>query len=175
LELEVTESVVLHDTKEALATLRQLKSIGVSLALDDFGTGYSSLGSLVRVPFDRVKIDRSFITGLGQRADCTAIVRAVTGLCATLGLSTTAEGVETDEQLAMLMAEGVAEAQGHLFSPAVPATEVTAMLRNNTGLHWPARAQCTSAGSISCCNTAAIATSRSPASAMGVPSAAWIE
>ena len=175
LELEVTESVVLQDTEEALDTLRHLKSIGVSLALDDFGTGYSSLGSLVRVPFDRVKIDRSFISGLGQRADCTAIVRAVAGLCATLGLSITAEGVESHEQLATLMGEGVAEAQGHLFSPARPAAEVGAILRAEAGPIWPGQAQCTSAAIISCCNTAAIATSRSPASAIGVPSAACIE
>jgi diguanylate cyclase (GGDEF)-like protein/PAS domain S-box-containing protein len=135
LELEVTESVVLDDTEEVLGTLRRFKAMGVSLALDDFGTGYSSLASLVRVPFDRVKIDRSFTAGLGRRADCTAIVRAVTGLCATLGLATTAEGVETPRQLALLMAEGLAEVQGHLFSPARPAVEIAEMLRG--GLVWP--------------------------------------
>lgn len=135
LELEITESVVLQDTEEALGTLRRLKGMGVSLALDDFGTGYSSLGSLVRVPFDRVKIDGSFVAGLGRRADCTAIVRAVTGLCATLGLATTAEGVETPRQLALLMAEGLAEAQGHLFSAARPGVEIAEML--GAELNWP--------------------------------------
>ncbi len=137
LELEVTELVVLQDTEEALGTLRKLKSMGVSLALDDFGTGYSSLSSLVRVPFDRVKIDRSFVAGLGQRADCTAIVRAVTGLCATLGLAVTAEGVETPQQLALLLAEGLAEAQGYLFSPARPANEIAAMLGARKSPVWP--------------------------------------
>ncbi len=129
LELEVTESVVIDDTEETVATLHQLKSMGVSLALDDFGTGYSSLGSLVRFPFDRVKIDRSFVAGLGKRADCTAIVRAVAGLCATLGLATTAEGIETAEQLTMLADEDVAEGQGYLFSRPRPGREIIEMLR----------------------------------------------
>ncbi len=135
LELEVTESVVLEDTQETMATLRRLKSMGVSLALDDFGTGYSSLGSLVRFPFDRVKIDRSFVAGLGKRADCTAIVRAVAGLCATLRLATTAEGIETAEQLAMLTDEDVPEGQGYLFSIPRPSQEMADMLRD--GPDWP--------------------------------------
>ena len=137
LELEVTESVVLEDTEEALRTLRRLKSIGLSLALDDFGTGYSSLGSLMHIPFDRVKIDRSFIAGLGRRIEGTAIVCAVTGLCATLGLSTTAEGVETHEQLAILMAEGVDEAQGHLFSSAQAGPDISKILTTPIKLVWP--------------------------------------
>ncbi len=135
LELEVTELVVLDDTEATAATLRRLKSMGVSLALDDFGTGYSSLGSLVRFPFDRVKIDRSFVAGLGRRSDCTAIVRAVTGLCATLGLASTAEGIETAEQLAMLADEGVPEGQGYLFSVPRPGREMAALLWN--GPDWP--------------------------------------
>jgi EAL domain-containing protein (putative c-di-GMP-specific phosphodiesterase class I) len=118
-----------------VATLRRLKAMGVSLALDDFGTGYSSLGSLVRFPFDRVKIDRSFVAGLGERADCTAIVRAVTGLCATLGLATTAEGIETAEQLKMLTSEGVPEGQGYLFSKPRPGREIAEVMRK--GPHWP--------------------------------------
>lgn len=137
LELGVTESVVLQDTEGALHTLRCLKAMGISLALDDFGTGYSSLGSLVQVPFDRVKIDRSFVAGLGQRADCTAIVRAVASLCSTLGLSASAEGIETPEQLAMLVAEGVTEGQGQLFGPAQPVMDVRTMLGDPTGLPWP--------------------------------------
>jgi EAL domain-containing protein (putative c-di-GMP-specific phosphodiesterase class I) len=135
LELEVTESVVIDDTEETVATLRRLKAMGVSLALDDFGTGYSSLGSLVRFPFDRVKIDRSFVAGLGERADCTAIVRAVTGLCATLGLATTAEGIETAEQLKMLTSEGVPEGQGYLFSKPRPGRENAEVMRK--GPHGP--------------------------------------
>src|SRR5579883_405230 len=128
LELEVTESVVLQDTQDALAILRQLKKMGVSLALDDFGTGYSSMSALVRFPFDRVKIDRSFVAGLGVRSDCTAVVRAVTGLCASLGLAVTAEGVETEEQASLLLDEGLTEAQGYLFSPARPAEEIRGLL-----------------------------------------------
>ncbi|MBV9118639.1 MAG: EAL domain-containing protein [Acetobacteraceae bacterium] len=135
LELEVTESVVIDDSEETVATLRRLKAMGVSLALDDFGTGYSSLGSLVRFPFDRIKIDRSFVSGLGKRADCTAIVRAVAGLCATLGLATTAEGIETAEQLAMLTNEGVPEGQGYLFSRPCPGEEIAEMVRR--GPDWP--------------------------------------
>ncbi|HJS87686.1 MAG TPA: EAL domain-containing protein [Acetobacteraceae bacterium] len=138
LELEVTESVVIDDTEETVTALRQLKSMGVSLALDDFGTGYSSLGSLVRFPFDRVKIDRSFVAGLGTRADCAAIVRAVAGLCATLRLAATAEGIETAEQLAMLTNEGVPEGQGYLFSTPRPGRDIAEMLRG--GPDWPGMA-----------------------------------
>lgn len=128
LELEVTESVVLQDTQEAFATLGELKKMGVSLALDDFGTGYSSMSALIRFPFDRVKIDRSFVSGLGQRTECDAVVRAVRGLCASLGLATTAEGVETEEQARLLLSEGLTEAQGFLFSAARTAAEIPGIL-----------------------------------------------
>ncbi len=89
------------------------------------------------MPFDRVKIDRSFTAGLGTRPDCTAIVRAVTGLCSSLNLRTTAEGVETTRQLSLLMREGLDEAQGHLFCPACPAMEIGRLLREESGLFWP--------------------------------------
>jgi EAL domain-containing protein (putative c-di-GMP-specific phosphodiesterase class I) len=96
--------------------------------MDDFGTGYSSLSYLRSFPFDKIKIDRSFVNELAVRGDSMAIVRAVTGLGRSLGISTTAEGVETSGQLALLRSEGCNEVQGDLFSPAQPAAEVDKML-----------------------------------------------
>ena len=98
--------------------------------MDDFGTGYSSLSYLRSFPFDKIKIDRSFVSELATRDDSMAIVRAVTGLGKSLGISTTAEGVETKEQLALLRLEGCTEVQGYLFSPPRPAGEVEGMLSN---------------------------------------------
>ena len=98
--------------------------------MDDFGTGYSSLSYLRSFPFDKIKIDRSFVSELATRDDSMAIVRAVTGLGKSLGISTTAEGVETSEQLALLRLEGCTEVQGYLFSPPRPAGEVEGMLSN---------------------------------------------
>jgi EAL domain-containing protein (putative c-di-GMP-specific phosphodiesterase class I) len=96
--------------------------------MDDFGTGYSSLSYLRSFPFDKIKIDRSFVHELASRGDSMAIVRAVTGLGKSLGISTTAEGVETSEQLALLRSEGCTEVQGYLFSVPRPAAEVERML-----------------------------------------------
>jgi diguanylate cyclase (GGDEF)-like protein/PAS domain S-box-containing protein len=120
LELEITESVLLADTEANLATLHKLREIGVRISMDDFGTGYSSLSYLRSFPFDKIKIDRSFVNDLTQRPDCMAIIHAVVGLGESLGISTTAEGVETPEQLERLRAEGCTEAQGFLFSPPCP-------------------------------------------------------
>jgi diguanylate cyclase (GGDEF)-like protein len=129
LELEVTETAMLQDTDETVATLHGLKALGVSIALDDFGTGYSSLSHLRRFPFDRVKIDRSFVQYLGKADnDSAAIVRAVIGLCADLGVAVTAEGVETEEQLEWLMAGRPIDAQGFLLSRAVAAEAVPALI-----------------------------------------------
>ena len=128
LELEITESALLQDTEATLATLHQLRSFGVRIAMDDFGTGYSSLSYLRSFPFDKIKIDRSFIHELSTRGDCQAIVRAVTGLGSSLGIATTAEGVETSEQLQLLQLEGCTEVQGYLFSPPRPASEVEGLL-----------------------------------------------
>jgi diguanylate cyclase (GGDEF)-like protein len=128
LELEITETVMLQDTEATLATLYQLKDLGVSISMDDFGTGYSSLSYLRRFPFDHIKIDQSFIRDLPNGTNASAIVRAVSGLGASLGMSTTAEGVETTGQLRQLRAEGCTEAQGWLFSPARPAAEVPGLL-----------------------------------------------
>ncbi len=121
LELEVTESVLLENNADSLAVLHQLKASGVHIALDDFGTGYSSLSYLRMFPFDQIKIDRSFVAEFSNRADCAAIVCAVTGLGRTLQLETTAEGVETAEQFELLRAAGCTHAQGFLFSRPVPA------------------------------------------------------
>ncbi len=120
LELEITESVLLADDECALQTLRELKDLRVRIALDDFGTGYSSLSYLRRFPFDKIKIDRSFVDGCEQSADGLAIVKAVIALGRSLGMATTAEGVETDAQLEIIRAEGCTEAQGFLFSKPLP-------------------------------------------------------
>ena len=127
LELEITETVMLNDTDAILVILHRLRELGVGIAMDDFGTGYSSLSYLRRFPFSKVKIDRSFIDGLGSGAGCDAIVSAVTGLCETLGMATVAEGVETKEQLEHLRTGNCGEAQGYLFSKPRPASEVAAM------------------------------------------------
>jgi diguanylate cyclase (GGDEF)-like protein len=128
LELEITESVLLHDSEVTLATLHKLRALGVQISMDDFGTGYSSLSYLRSFPFDKIKIDRSFVSELASRDDSMAIVRAVTGLGKSLGISTTAEGVETDEQLALLRSEGCTQVQGYLFSPPRPGADVESML-----------------------------------------------
>ncbi|MGJ3263096.1 MAG: putative bifunctional diguanylate cyclase/phosphodiesterase [Salinarimonas sp.] len=122
LELEITENVLLAETEGNLATLHALKQLGVHISLDDFGTGYSSLSYLRAFPFDKIKIDRSFVRELSERADSAAIIRAVAGLGESLGMATIAEGVETREQLALLRAVGIVEIQGYLISPPKPAS-----------------------------------------------------
>jgi diguanylate cyclase (GGDEF)-like protein/PAS domain S-box-containing protein len=128
LELEITESLFLAETEANLAILHQLRGLGVSISMDDFGTGYSSLSYLRSFPFDKIKIDRSFVKDLAQRSDCVAIVRAISGLGRSLNITTTAEGVETIDQLDWLRAEGCNEVQGFLFSAARPAAEIEALL-----------------------------------------------
>ncbi|RYB05339.1 EAL domain-containing protein [Lichenibacterium ramalinae] len=128
LELEITEGLLLQDTEATLATLHQLRDLGVRISMDDFGTGYSSLSYLRKFPFDKIKIDRSFVRDLAETDGCMAIVRAVMDLGYGLGMSTTAEGVETAEQLAHLKREGCVEAQGYLISPPRPAGAVAEML-----------------------------------------------
>ena len=124
LELEITELVLLGETDANLATLHQLREIGVRISMDDFGTGYSSLSYLRCFPFDKIKIDRSFVRELSERPDCVAIIRAVAGLGSSLGIATTAEGIETIEQLECVRAEGCTEVQGFFFSPPRPASEL---------------------------------------------------
>jgi len=128
LELEITESVLFAETEANLAILHQLRRLGARISMDDFGTGYSSLSYLRSFPFDKIKIDRSFVRDLAERPDCMAIIRAVAGLGASLCISTTAEGVETREQRDRLREEGCTEAQGYLFSPPLPAAEIMALL-----------------------------------------------
>ena len=128
LELEITEAVLLRDTEATLSALKQLRELGAHIAMDDFGTGYSSLGYLRRFPFDKIKIDRSFIHDLHENPECVAIVRAVTGLGSALKIATTAEGVETIDQLNQLRSEGCTEVQGYLFSKPRPAHELAALL-----------------------------------------------
>jgi predicted signal transduction protein with EAL and GGDEF domain len=128
LELEITESVFLAETEANLAILHQLRELGVSISMDDFGTGYSSLSYLRSFPFDKIKIDRSFVKDLSQRSDCVAIVRAISSLGRSLNITTTAEGVETIDQLDWLRAEGCNQVQGFLFSAARPAAEIEQLL-----------------------------------------------
>jgi diguanylate cyclase (GGDEF)-like protein len=125
LELEITESVLLQNDDATLATLHQLRTLGVRIALDDFGTGYSSLSYLRSFPFDKIKIDRCFVADLSDTdEDALAILRAVAGLGLSLGIATTAEGVETNEQLQKVREEGCTEMQGYLFSPPRPIEEI---------------------------------------------------
>jgi diguanylate cyclase (GGDEF)-like protein len=125
LELEITESVMLQDSEVAFTTLTQLRDLGVRIALDDFGTGYSSLSYLRKFPFGRIKIDRGFVSELSEaKEDSLAIVRSVIRLGNSLGMATTAEGVETKQQLDRVRAEGCTEMQGFYFSPPRPAAEI---------------------------------------------------
>jgi diguanylate cyclase (GGDEF)-like protein len=130
LELEITESVLLFNGETTLATLHQLRGLGVRISMDDFGTGYSSLSYLRSFPFDKIKIDRSFVHNLASDEDSMAIIRAVTGLGSSLGMATTGEGVETMEESDYLKSQGCTEAQGYLFSKPRPASEVYEMLSN---------------------------------------------
>jgi EAL domain-containing protein (putative c-di-GMP-specific phosphodiesterase class I) len=124
LELEVTESALIRDDAMVLAILRQLRELGVRIAMDDFGTGYSSLSYLHRFPFDKIKIDRSFIKDITKTDGSISIVRAVVDIATARNITTTAEGVETEEQLEVLRNIGCTEAQGYLISPPKPMTEI---------------------------------------------------
>jgi diguanylate cyclase (GGDEF)-like protein/PAS domain S-box-containing protein len=137
LVLELTETVMLQDADTALATLQRLRALGVLMALDDFGTGFSSLSYLQRFPFDKVKIDRTFILDLEHRPQSLTIVRAMVELCHALGMDTTAEGVETEAQFQAVQLQGCHFAQGYLISPPVPASALGAFL---SGPEWQGRA-----------------------------------
>jgi diguanylate cyclase (GGDEF)-like protein len=125
--LEITESVLMHDNEANLATLHKIRDMGVQIALDDFGTGYSSLNYLRSFPFNKIKIDRCFLNEIEDREDCQAIVRSVVHLARSLGMSTTAEGVEREDQMALLREEGCTEAQGYLFSKAMAIADLPDM------------------------------------------------
>ena len=124
LELEITEAILIRDDEAALAILHSLREIGVRIALDDFGTGYSSLSYLQRFPFDKIKIDRCFVKDIAEPGGSSSIVRAVVDIAAERHMTTTAEGVETQEQKELLRALGCSEMQGYLFSTAKPAAEL---------------------------------------------------
>jgi diguanylate cyclase (GGDEF)-like protein len=128
LELEITESVLLHDNAATLATLYQIRNLGVRISMDDFGTGYSSLSYLRSFPFDKIKIDRSFVHDLERQEDSKTIVRAITNLGLGLGMAITGEGVETQGEADYLREEGCTEAQGYFFGKPVPAGDVSVML-----------------------------------------------
>jgi diguanylate cyclase (GGDEF)-like protein len=133
LELEITESILLEKTSEMLGTLKKLKELGVIIALDDFGTGYSGLGYLNSFPIDKIKIDRSFVRDLGVKPKSWELIRAAINIGQGLGLTTLAEGIETKEQLEILRSLGCQQGQGYLFSPAIPASEIPALLKLRKG------------------------------------------
>jgi diguanylate cyclase (GGDEF)-like protein/PAS domain S-box-containing protein len=130
LELEITEAVLIRDDETALAILHQLRAIGVRIGLDDFGTGYSSLSYLKRFPFDNIKIDRCFVSDVAEVEGSSAIVQAVVNIAAARNMTTTAEGVETEQQRQRLRALGCTEMQGYLFSAAKPGSEVRRLFRS---------------------------------------------
>ncbi|WP_083467717.1 putative bifunctional diguanylate cyclase/phosphodiesterase [Methylobacterium tarhaniae] len=139
LELEITEQVMLEESTANVAVLHRLRGLGVRIAIDDFGTGYASLSYLQAFPFDKIKIDRSFTAAVGREATAVAIVQAVIGLGASLGITTLAEGVETEAQLAFLRRSGCGEVQGFLFSRPVPADELRGLLAASA-VPWAAAA-----------------------------------
>jgi diguanylate cyclase (GGDEF)-like protein/PAS domain S-box-containing protein len=128
LELEITESVLLQENEATLATLHELRGLGVSISMDDFGTGYSSLSYLRKFPFDKIKIDRSFIRDISEEDESFAIVRAVAAIGSSLKMTTTAEGVETREQFDRIKSEGCTEVQGYFFSRPQPAADIAKVL-----------------------------------------------
>ena len=128
LELEITESVLLEKSERNIAILNQLRELGVRISMDDFGTGYSSIGYLRSFPFDKIKIDQSFVRDLLVDEGSLAIVRAIASLGVSFGMTTTAEGVETEEQMRCLNLEGCVEVQGYLYSKPVPTSEIAGVL-----------------------------------------------
>ena len=142
LKLEVTEGLIMRDTAKSIETLRKLKEFGVTIAIDDFGTGYSSLSNLRKLPLDVLKIDQSFIRGIGTSAEDDAIVRAVISMAQSLGLSVTAEGIETSEQARLLREWSCQTGQGYLFSRPLPAEEIAALFH----AHSPCSSRGHSAG-----------------------------
>ena len=130
LEIEITESLLIENVAGVMAILHQLKELGVHIAMDDFGTGYSSLSYLRSFPFDKVKVDQSFVRELGEKADATAIIRAVAHLCAALNVVSTAEGVENPQQLALLRDCNFTQIQGYLVSKPRPAAEIQELLED---------------------------------------------
>ena len=130
LEIEITESTLLQQSEQNLQMLHELRALGVRVSMDDFGTGYSSLSYLQRFPFDKIKIDQSFVAGLGGEEGSDAIIRAITGLGSSLGIDIIAEGIETEAQLTKIRGEGCDSGQGYLFSRPRPAADLGDLLRH---------------------------------------------
>jgi len=128
LEVEITEAVLLQNNEATLQILHQIRALGVRISMDDFGTGYSSLSYLRSFPFDKIKIDQSFVHDLTDNPDSIAIIRAVAALGKSFSIVTTAEGVETEKQLEQVRAEGCTEAQGFTYSKAVPTARIATLL-----------------------------------------------
>jgi diguanylate cyclase (GGDEF)-like protein/PAS domain S-box-containing protein len=141
LELEITETLLLEKSSQVLATLHALRALGVRISMDDFGTGYSSLSYLRSFPFDKIKIDQSFVRDLGANREAQAIIRSIVSLGKGLGVTITAEGVETEAELSCLRAEGCHEGQGFLFSRARPNAEIVELLRAQRGADEPEAAE----------------------------------
>ncbi len=138
LELEITEALLMEEDDEILATLRDVRALGVRIAMDDFGTGYSSLAYLSRFPFDKIKIDQSFVRMMGGSEDAWSIVRAIIGLGKLLRISVNAEGVETDDQRLRLISEGCGELQGYLFGRPIPSGALPALITDFAAAARPA-------------------------------------
>jgi EAL domain-containing protein (putative c-di-GMP-specific phosphodiesterase class I) len=136
--LEVPEGALIEDPDEAAARLLALRALGARLALDDFGSGYSSLGYLRRLPFDVLKLDRSFVAALDQSANGGVVIQAVVALARTLGMSVVTEGVETEQQRVLLKLAGCSEMQGDLFAKAAPAGEIERLLARGESEPEPA-------------------------------------
>jgi EAL domain-containing protein (putative c-di-GMP-specific phosphodiesterase class I) len=134
LEVEITEGSLLQDEQRTLAILREMRTLGVRISMDDFGTGYSSLSYLRRFPFDKIKIDQSFVRQTPEDKDSAAIVRAIAMLGTSLGLKTTAEGVETQAQSEFIAGEGCDQLQGYLISRPVPLETITALFAASSPL-----------------------------------------
>ena len=139
LKLEITESVLMADAQSTVETLQSLKALGIGLAIDDFGTGYSSLAYLKLFPVDTLKVDRSFVDGLGEDPQDTAIVHSVVALAKALGLSVTGEGIETERQRELLRDLGCERGQGYLFARPCPAADLGPLLRASLSISSGAR------------------------------------
>ena len=135
LTLEITESTIMDDVADATRVLKQLRSLGVKIAMDDFGTGYSSLSLLSEIPIDRLKIDRSFVTGMADRPESSRMIRAILGLAGELGLDTVVEGVEELEQHQRLRELGCQACQGFYFAKPQPAAQLVELLQRAAHIH----------------------------------------
>ena len=135
LELEITETVFLRENENTLSILTELRALGVGVAMDDFGTGYSALGYLRTFPFDKIKVDKSFVRDMSSQRDCMAILKSIALLGSSLGMTTTAEGIESAEQLKTVVDAGFVEGQGYYFWRPMPAQEIAMLLTTQTLTH----------------------------------------